>query len=166
MVFFLMESTFLLNILKRHVKFEHDIKLVSLKGNIYSYFLDEKGNIKYIIKEDKKELVNFFSSIDKKENTIIIASDQDPAGELIAYETASLFKNANLLRFTKPVEFLLMEKFVTKDKIFQYTTSKINVLKAVRYLEEKFLSDYNNEKLKVLNVLAKKNIAKIRKKEI
>jgi hypothetical protein len=160
-----MESTYFLNILKKNVKFNTDIKLVSTKGHLFDYSTQNKKII-FFLKKDKKNIIEFFTSIDKKENIVIIATDQDPAGELIAVEVASFFKKAKILRFAKPVEFLLTEKVIDKDFLFKYSYSKINILKAVRYLEEKFLSDYNNEKLKVLNILSKNEISKIKKIKI
>jgi len=159
MVFLILESTFMLNILKRNVMFD-EIKLISTKGHLYTYSFF-KNKIDYSLKEDKKEISFFFSTIDNEKNTIIIASDQDPAGELIAFEISGFFKKAKVFRFLKPVETLLEVKRVNEEYLLKYCVSKINVLKGVRYLEERFLSDYKDEKIKALSALYNKGITKV-----
>ena len=164
MVFLIIESTFMLNIFKKNVKFQNGIKLFSTKGHLFNYLFNKK-KIEYFLKEDKQEIVSFFREIDSSKNIIIIASDHDAAGELIAFEIASFFKKAKILRFSKPIEEILKEKNITKEYLFKYATSKINILKGIRYLEERFLSDYNKERIKVLSALNQKEITRIPFKE-
>ena len=161
MIFLIIESTFMKNVLEKNLIFKNDeIKIIATKGSFFSYFVSN-GELEFELKEDKKEIKKFLESIDSEKNEIIIATDHDPAGELIAFEVSTFFSRANVYRFRKAVEELLIFRFIDKSFLKKYVTTKINILKAVRYLQERFFSDYQFEKLKVLKVFEEKGIVKI-----
>jgi len=97
------ESTFLLNRFLKTKKTGDNIKFVSTKGFLFDYLKNGK-KIKIMLKDPL--LVKFLKSFDKKDNIIIVASDHDPAGHLIALEILSLFKKATVLRFQNQFEVL------------------------------------------------------------
>jgi len=167
-VLFINESYFTMKILGKNGVFSKEINTVSTNGSLFSYTYSN-GRINRFLIEKKSNIIDYIKSFnDSEKNTIIIASDIDPAGELIAFEIASILtpKKANIFRFNKPVESLIKEKNLKAEQLLKYCTKQINVLKAARYLEERFLSEYNKEKLEVISVFAKREKARVPVKPI
>ena len=154
----LTESTFLRNVLLKNVSFEEGIKVYSTKGHLFEYF-PQKGKISYSLKREAKGIYSFLSSLKEE---VVIATDTDPAGELIAFECASVVpKEIPVFRFLKPVEELLLLKKVTKEYLLSHSVTKINLLRGIRYLEERFLSSFHEERMKALKLLTEKDVYKV-----
>lgn len=150
------ESTYLAKIIKKKVKIEENIEIFSTKGFLYDYIVDNKG-VTYIDKDN--DVSEYLKSI--KNSEIIVATDLDGAGHLIALEVISkLDKSNSISRLMIPFESLLEEAIITKDYLIRNSSKKIDSQKAINYLETR--GDTNKDaRLLAIKYIIENNITSV-----
>jgi len=118
------ESPYFARIVKRHVKLPSDFLVVSTGGFLYDYLPDTSG--KSLIPVPKKsDVVSFLSNLEGEK--VVVATDLDPAGELIAVEVCSLvnpFRN-EVFRFTEPFDRILLMRDKSPEEIRSVVESRL-----------------------------------------
>lgn len=100
------ESPYLANVVKAHMKFPSDVLIVSTGGFLYDYVPNASG--KTLFPRPKNlDMVSFLEGLSGE--TVIVATDLDPAGELISVEVCSLinpYRN-EAYRLSVPFDYIL-----------------------------------------------------------
>jgi len=141
------ESPYMSILLKKNIFIEDNIKIISTKG-----FLNDYQIINNKIKKIPLDiyLINDLKKIENK--TIILATDNDDAGNFIAFEIIDILKkNNNILRLQTAFEELFNFKdIITKNKILNISKDKINYDSALRYWTNE---KNNNIQIECINYL-------------
>lgn len=121
------ESPFLVEIIKKYNKNKDNIKIISTSGFLNDYFyLNGK-----IITEPRpsKKIQNFVNEISKLKNEeIIIATDKDNMGKLIALEVLSYLNDEENDIYYLTINFdELINKDFYKEDIYNYLTKEIEI---------------------------------------
>jgi DNA topoisomerase IA len=141
------ESIYLANIIKKNNK-NKNIVFFSTKGFLYNY-ISKNNNIEKIPK-NKNEII-FLENIENQD--IIIATDLDPAGDVISTEILSIIikKNNNIKKLIIPFEKINKEN-ITEEFIKKNTTDEIDVGIAQTYINNK--ENFKKIKIKKLECIS------------
>lgn len=160
MVYILMESSILLRSIHAHVTMDKKkVMLVGTNGFIYNYRRSPNGAVEVTLKNKDiyDKLVNYQQKLEENDE-VIIATDHDQAGELIALELLSIFPNAK--RYKNRVDDLLYEPELVVDAVVRNSGNQYFCKEmAMSYLEEKLSGASNRSaRMKILEyVLAHDN---------
>lgn len=142
-------------ILARQIYDSLPCQIISACGFLYDYIV-ENDVVSYY--EKNPQLINAIRAI--KDEIIIIATDLDSAGELIALELIGLLnskeQNNKVLRFTLPFETLLDKQFDI-SKIDEFCTDEIDISIIKQYLSNKDLN-IKNKRIGALKYIINHNI--------
>lgn len=134
------------NIIKKNSKIDSNIKIVSTKGFIYDYNI-ENDKIRYYIKD--RLLYSYLKTI--KSSLVYVATDHDYPGHLISLECLNILDKSNdIKRLQIPFDYLMGKNidqiFLDRnsDKRFQYGQVKLylknrEVIKESRKIKEESL---------------------------
>jgi DNA topoisomerase IA len=134
------ESSYLIKILEENQKIDSKIKFFSTKGMLFNYNIDKKNKVIIYPIINKIKQIKYIKSLKNQNKEIIIATDFDSVGELIALEILYLIPNAKRLQI--PFDDLFYIQKITK----KYISNNSNHL-----FNKKLASNYIKEKLKDLN---------------
>lgn len=126
------ESPLLANIFKSKCRLVN-IDVFSTKGLLYYYKVNQ-NKISVSPRPNAIKNINFLKNLYKSGEEVVIASDYDSTGELIALEILNLIPNAKRLQI--PFDDLLKHNSLTSEKINRYVDNKYNVELATLYIRE------------------------------
>lgn len=126
------ESPILANIFKSKCRLI-DIDVFSTKGLIYYYKVNNK-KISVFPRENSINTINFLKNLAKNGEEVVIASDYDSTGELIALEILNLIPGAKRLKV--PFDELLKHNSLNPEKVRRYVDNKFNIEMATLYIRE------------------------------
>jgi hypothetical protein len=133
-----LESSFLLKKILKKNKIDKNILFIATNGSLNKYKI-ERGNLKY-----KSINTNIIDKIKYFKGEVIIATDKDDNGELIALEIFSLNKNAKRLNINID-ELSNKEKEFTIDILNKYINEIGDFDKSINFLAKKIQEEINNK---------------------
>lgn len=152
MLYLVMESGILMRHIHSHVYVDKKaVTLVCTNGFIYNYKRKSDGSVDVTLnsKSVYDKLIKYKEGL-KPGDEVVIATDHDKAGELIALEALSIFPNAK--RYRNRIDDMLYEpELVVKAVLYNSSEKYFCKDMAMAYLEEK-LSGANEraERMRVL----------------
>lgn len=126
------ESPLLANILMNQSRLI-DINIFSTKG-LLNYYKIKGNNIAVMPRENSIQTIKFLKNLYDKNEEVIIATDYDSTGELIALEVLNLIPNAKRLQI--PFDNLLDYPSLNKDRINSMSNNLFNIELATIYIRE------------------------------
>ena len=126
------ESYLLANIVRDNCKLV-DIEIFSTKG-LLNYYKIKNNKIDIFPRNDAKNTIKYLKSLKDSDQDIVIATDMDSTGELIALEVLNLIPNAKRLNI--PFDNLLNYKRLSPNTINLYVKNQYNIELAKLYLKE------------------------------
>jgi hypothetical protein len=155
------ESSYLAKIAKFHSNFTPSIKIVSTKGFLLDYNLKE-DRVEYYVKD--KALYAYLQTLKKSNKKIVIATDLDNAGHLIALELLSIFKENSVYRLNIPFDDLcFIKEVIDENYILSRCSDQFEYGKAQHYLYNRhFNKSLRAKKLKAIAYLKSRGISRIK----
>lgn len=126
------ESPILANILINQTRLI-DINIFSTKG-LLNYYKIKGKSIAIMPRENSIQTIKFLKNLANNNEEVIIATDYDSTGELIALEVLNLIPNAKRLQI--PFDNLLDYASLNKEKIRSFSNNLFNVELATIYIRE------------------------------
>lgn len=126
------ESPLLANIISDRCRLI-DINIFSTKG-LLNYYKINDNKISVIPRENSINTIKFLKNLNKSGEEVVIATDYDSTGELIALEVLNLIPNAKRLQI--PFDELLNHASLTPEKINRHVSNLFNVELATIYIRE------------------------------
>lgn len=159
MIYLINESSFLLRVIQNFIRVEN-INFTSTKGFLFDYKIDKNMNLYVMPKEDKKFIIEYLSTLSKVSDDVVIATDHDPAGEMIALEVLYLIPNAKRLRI--PFDSLLKYEKITPGLVLKNSDRLFNPKMAKHFMNEKLKNNpLMKKKRNLLGELLQNNINEI-----
>ena len=153
------------SILARTIKnqrsdFDSDCEVFSTKGFLYDYKMH--GNkISIQPKMESRSLIKYINSLNNIECDVIIATDDDPAGALIALEIFNLVPKAKHL--TISFDSLLRKEVITNEELISLSDNKFKLELASFYLREKLQQNrIREEKEKKFAYILQHNVKSVK----
>lgn len=139
MIYLINESSILANQIKNNVKLIN-LNIVSTNGFLFDYARINATNIAVTTKEKISSSFKKLIKSKKDSDIIVVATDKDPAGELIAMEILHFFPNA--IRYKYRIDDLLFLKQIDgKDIVASSSKSEFKFNLAKGYLKDKMRPD-------------------------
>lgn len=110
-----------------------DVDVFSTKG-LLNYYKVNNNKISIFPRETALKNINFLKNLANSGEEVVIATDYDSTGELIALEVLNLIPNAKRLQI--PFDDLLKHNSINPEKINRYVDNKYNVELATLYIRE------------------------------
>lgn len=126
------ESPLLANILKNRCRLI-DIDIFSTKG-LLNYYKINKNQISIMPRENAIDTIKFLKNLNKSREEVVIATDYDSTGELIALEVLNLIPNAKRLQI--PFDELINHGSLNPEKVNRFSNKMFNVELATIYIRE------------------------------
>lgn len=152
------ESPNLAEIVKNRVKLD-GIDIFSTRGLLFNYSYKNKKLVVSPRFESLKE-IRYLKSLGEDKVEVVIATDSDSTGDLIALEILSLIPNSKRLNI--PFDNLLKFREMNTERLKIYTDNLFNVDTASLYIREiTKSSNIYERKLNVFSELIQNNITSI-----
>lgn len=110
-----------------------DINIFSTKG-LLNYYKINNNKISVIQRENAIQTIKFLKNLNKSGEEVIIATDYDSTGELIALEVLNLIPNAKRLQI--PFDELLNHNSLNPEKVNRFSNNLFNIELATIYIRE------------------------------
>ncbi len=126
------ESYLLANIVRDKCKLV-DIEIFSTKG-LLNYYKIKNNKIDVYPRNNASNTIKYLKSLKDSEQEIVIATDLDSTGELIALEVLNLVPNAKRLNI--PFDNFVNYQKLTPNIVNRFVENKYNIDMAKLYLRE------------------------------
>ena len=160
MVHLIMESSILARQMHNYVRVNSkEVTIHATEGFLYIYEMTAGGGLRVKLSKPRvyAKLLALKNSLTVKDE-VVIATDHDPAGEVIALELLDLFPMA--LRYKNRVDDMLFYKEIAASNVLSHSSTDCFAPKlAEKYMIEKFTDNpVRKEKMKVMqSILAHDN---------
>lgn len=155
MVYIVIESPILATHIHNHVKVDRSkVCFICTGGFVYKYRRDRNTDVEVSINNIQTyKTLKYYAEHLKPQDIVIIATDHDPAGALIALEVLSIFPNA--LRYKNRIDDILYENTLVVERFLKNSGKEFfSEPMAMAYLQERLSGEgIRDEKIKILEYI-------------